>query len=46
MDPAGGLSVHVCNLLRSGAVQESDLLRQVQQGQLLQVQSLVDCGEE
>lgn len=46
VDPVGGLSVHVCDLLRSDAVQLSDLLRQIQQGQLLQVQSLVDCREE
>lgn len=46
VDPAGGLSVHVCDLLRSDGVQPGDLLSQVQQGQLLQVQSLVDCGQE
>lgn len=46
MDPAGLLSVDVCNLLRSDAVQHGDLFRQVQQCQLLQVQSLVDCGED
>lgn len=45
MDPAGFLSVDVCNLLRSDAVQRCDLFRQVQQRQLVQVQSVVDCGE-
>lgn len=46
MDPVGGLSVHVRDLLRGDAVQQGDLLGQVQQGQLLQVQTLVDCREE
>lgn len=46
VDPVGGFSVHVCDLLRGDAVQQSDLLGQVQQGQLLQVQTLVDCREE
>lgn len=46
MDPVGFLSVDVCDLLRVDAVQHSDLLRQVQQRQLLQVQSLVDCRED
>lgn len=46
MDPAGLLSVDVRNLLRRDAVQHGDLFRQVQQRQLLQVQSLVDCGED
>lgn len=46
MDPGGFLSVDVCNLLWSDAVQHGNLFRQVQQRQLLQVQSVVDCGED
>ena len=45
MDPGGGLSVDVCNLLWTDAVQQSDLFREFQQCQLLQVQSMVDCRE-
>lgn len=45
MDPVGLLSVDVCDLLWSDAVQQSDLFRKVQQRQLLQVQSVVDCRE-
>lgn len=46
VDPAGGLSVHVRDLLRSHAAEHGDLLGQAQQGQLLQVESLVDCREQ
>lgn len=46
MDPIGLLSVDVCDLLWSDAVQHRDLLRQVQQRQLVQVQRLVDCRED
>lgn len=43
MDPGGFLSVDLCDLLWSDVVQCSDLFRQVQQCQLFQVQSVVDC---
>lgn len=43
MDPVGFLPVDVCDLLWVDAVQQSDLLGQVQQRQLLQVERLVDC---
>lgn len=45
MDPVGVLLVNVRNLLWRDAVECSDLLRQVRQGQLIQVESLVDCRE-
>lgn len=43
MDPVGFLPVDVGDLLWVDAVQQSDLLGQVQQRQLLQVERLVDC---
>lgn len=46
MDPVGLLSVDVCDLLWSDAVQQRDLFRQVQQRQLVQVQGLVDYRED